>query len=136
MTELLFRDDAYARECTATVTAVNERGGIVLDRTVFYPTGGGQPGDAGSLSLEDGRRIAIATAVKGEIPDQVVHVPEAGQELPAAGSAVRVEIEWAARHRRMRIHTCLHLLSAVMPFLWISARDLLTIFFATRTALA
>ena len=116
MTELVFRDDAYAKRCAATVVAVDERGGIVLDRTVFYPTGGGQPGDSGALHLADGRVLRIATAVKGEAPDQVVHLPEEGQEPPAPGTAVTAEIDWERRYRLMRMHTCLHLLSAVLPF--------------------
>ena len=116
MTELVFRDDAYAKSCEATVIAVNERGGIVLDRTVFYPTGGGQPGDEGLLRLADGSEIAIATAVKGEHAEEVVHVPAEGQDLPEVGAAVTAAIDWARRHRLMRIHTCLHLLSAVLPY--------------------
>lgn len=116
MTELVFRDDAYARSCEATVVAVNERGGIVLDRTVFYPTGGGQPGDSGSLRLPDGTAIMIATAVKGDTADEIVHVPAEGQAAPAPGAAVVAELDWERRHRLMRMHTCLHLLSAVLPF--------------------
>jgi len=116
MTELVFRDDPYARSCEATVAAVNDRGGIILDRTVFYPTGGGQPGDSGNLRLADGSTVHIATAVKGDAADEVVHVPAEGQALPAAGTAVTAEIDWDRRHRHMRIHTCLHLLSAVLPY--------------------
>jgi misacylated tRNA(Ala) deacylase len=114
MTELLFRDDAYLRQCAATVTAV-DAAGIRLDRTVFYPQGGGQPGDTGSLRLADGRRIAIVDARKGDGPDEVVHVPEPGARLPAPGEAVVAEIDWQRRHRLMRMHTCLHLLCAVVP---------------------
>lgn len=116
MAELLFREDAYTRQCEATVTAINDRGGIVLDRTVFYPTGGGQPGDSGVLRLADGREIAIATAVKGDGPDDVVHVPAEGQDLPEPGTRVTAEINWERRHRHMRVHTCLHLLSAILPY--------------------
>jgi misacylated tRNA(Ala) deacylase len=116
MTEELFREDAYARSCEATVTSVNERGGIVLDRTVFYPTGGGQPGDCGVLRSGDGGEIEIATTVKGEAPGEIVHVPAEGQSLPDAGITVTAEIDWERRHRLMRIHTCLHLLSAVLPY--------------------
>lgn len=116
MTELLFRDDPYTKDCEATITAINDRGGIELDRTVFYPTGGGQPGDAGVLRLADGSEIAIATTVKGEGPDDVVHVPAEGQDLPAAGTAVTAAIDWDVRHRLMRIHTCLHLLSSVVEY--------------------
>lgn len=116
MTQALFREDAYVRDCEATVVAVNDRGGIVLDRTVFYPTGGGQPGDSGLLRLADGSEIAIATAVKGDGPDDVVHVPAEGENLPSPGTKVTAEIDWERRHRHMRIHTCLHLLSAVLPY--------------------
>ena len=116
MTELVFRDDPYARSCEAVVTAINDRGGIELDRTVFYPTGGGQPGDSGTFRLPDGSAITIATAVKGEGPDDVVHVPAEGQPLPEIGAALTAEIDWERRHRHMRIHTCLHLLSAVLPY--------------------
>jgi len=116
MTELLFRDDPYAKSCEATITAINERGGIELDRTVFYPTGGGQPGDTGSLRLADGGEITIATTVKGEGADDVVHVPAEGQNLPAVGTAVTASIDWDVRHRLMRIHTCLHLLSSVVEY--------------------
>lgn len=119
-TEPVFRDDAYARDCVATVVTVNDLGGIVLDRTVFYPTGGGQPGDSGVLRTGDGAEIRIATAVKGREedggPDVIVHVPEEGRNAPAPGSKVTAEIDWDRRHRLMRVHTCLHLLSAVLPY--------------------
>jgi misacylated tRNA(Ala) deacylase len=111
--QLLFREDAYARSCPAVVTAVDERG-IRLDRTVFYPMGGGQPGDVGVLRLADGSTIAIADTVKGVSPDEVVHVAAAGAIAPAVGTAVTAEIDWARRHRLMRMHSCLHLLCAVV----------------------
>ncbi|MCX7893239.1 MAG: alanyl-tRNA editing protein [Burkholderiales bacterium] len=114
MAELLFRDDAYARACDATVTAVDERG-IRLDRTVFSPLGGGQPGDSGSFRLPDGTALAIVDALRdGE--DDVVHVPAPGVALPAVGTRLRAEIDWERRHRHMRFHTCLHLLCAVVPY--------------------
>jgi len=117
MTELLFRDDAYLSSTPATVLAVTEQGGIVLDRTVFYATSGGQPGDSGRLILADGRAVKIATAVH---PDgdktAVVHVPAERQALPEPGAAVTAEIDWDRRHRLMRMHTALHLLSVVLPF--------------------
>jgi len=117
MTELLFRDDAYLSSTPATVLAVTEQGGIVLDRTVFYATSGGQPGDSGRLILANGRAVKIATAVH---PDgdktAVVHVPAEGQALPEPGAAVTAEIDWDRRHRLMRMHTALHLLSVVLPF--------------------
>jgi misacylated tRNA(Ala) deacylase len=117
--EPLFRSDPYARSCEAQIVAVNDRGGIVLDQTVFYPTGGGQPGDSGVLKFADGREIAIATTVKGDPEDganAIVHVPAEGSTAPAAGNRVTAEIDWQRRHRLMRVHTCLHLLSAVLPY--------------------
>lgn len=114
MTELLFRDDAYLRSCAARVVAVDE-GGIRLDRTVFYPTGGGQPGDSGVLRLGSGTTVAIANTTKGASADEVVHVPAPGAVLPPVGAEVTAEIDWDRRHRLMRMHTCLHLLCAVVP---------------------
>ncbi len=114
MTELVFRDDAYARSCPARVVATDARG-IRLDRTVFYPTGGGQPGDSGALRLASGEAIAIIDTVKGEGPDDVIHVPAPGAALPEPGAEVTAEIDWQRRHRLMRMHTCLHLLCAVVP---------------------
>jgi misacylated tRNA(Ala) deacylase len=114
MTELIFRDDAYLTSCTARVTAVDERG-IRLDRTLFYPTGGGQPGDTGVLRLADGATIAIIDTVKGAAADEIIHVPAPGAALPEQGTEVTAEIDWQRRHRLMRMHTCLHLLCAVVP---------------------
>src|SRR5436305_12541006 len=110
---LIFRDDAYARSCPAVVTAVDERG-IRLDNTVFYPTGGGQPGDIGVLRRAGGD-IAIVDTIKGAAPDEVIHVPAPGSAPPAIGESVTAELDWARRHRLMRMHTCLHLLCAVVP---------------------
>lgn len=114
MTEELFRDDAYLRRCEAIVTAVDESG-IRLDRTVFYPMGGGQPGDIGSLRRVDGSTITIADTRKGAAPGEILHLPAPGQSLPAVGEKVTAEIDWERRHRHMRMHTCLHLLCAVVP---------------------
>lgn len=116
-TELLFRQDAYLAETPATVQAVTERGGIILDRTVFYATGGGQPGDAGALRRADGGPIAIGTAIYD--PDdrsRVLHVPLDGQPLPQPGEPVTAALDWERRLKRMRIHTALHLLSVVLPY--------------------
>jgi misacylated tRNA(Ala) deacylase len=113
MADLIFRDDAYTRSCEATVTAVDERG-IRLDRTVFYATGGGQPGDTGVLRRADGSTVPVADTVKGAAPDEVVHVPAQGAALPAPGEKVTAEIDWERRHRLMRMHTCLHLVCAVV----------------------
>jgi misacylated tRNA(Ala) deacylase len=114
MTEMLFRDNAYLTEAEATVLAVNDRGGIVLDRSIFYPTGGGQPGDNGALVLDD-REIAIATAVKGDAPDEIVLVPAEGETPPEVGATVTQRLDWETRNRYMRVHTALHLLSVVIP---------------------
>jgi misacylated tRNA(Ala) deacylase len=116
-TELLFRDNAYLAETTATVEAVNDRGGIILDRTVFYATGGGQPGDAGGLRRADGSTIAIGTAIYDpEDKSRVIHVPLEGQSLPQPGESVTAVLDWERRLKRMRIHTALHLLSVVLSY--------------------
>jgi misacylated tRNA(Ala) deacylase len=114
MTELLFREDGYRRCCAARVTGADGRG-IRLDRTVFYPAGGGQPGDSGVLRLASGGEIPILDTVKGETPDAVVHVPAPGAAMPAPGTEVTAEIDWERRHRLMRMHTCLHLLCSIVP---------------------
>lgn len=110
MGTLLFRDDAYQKSCDATVVAINERGGIVLDRTIFYATAGGQPGDRGTIN-----GITIATTVYDETKN-VVHVPAEGQTLPAIGDVVTAELDWTNRYRIMRCHTLMHLLCASVPF--------------------
>ncbi len=114
MTEQLFRDDAYLQSTEAVVTAVGADG-IELDRTVFYPMGGGQPGDSGSLQRADGTAVAIADTRKGPGADQILHVPAADQALPAVGERVVAAIDWPRRHRHMSMHTSLHLLCAVVP---------------------
>jgi misacylated tRNA(Ala) deacylase len=114
MTELLFRDDGYLRSCNTRVIEVDGRG-IRLDRTVFYPMGGGQPGDAGALRLPSGQSITIVDTVKGSLPDEVIHIPEPGSSLPEPGSELVAEIDWDRRYRLMRMHTCLHLLCSIVP---------------------
>ncbi len=113
MTEPLFRSDAYIAEASATVAAHTAEGGIVLDRSVFYPTGGGQPGDSGYITWH-GNSMQIATTVKGS-DAAIVLVPAAPQALPPVGSAIEQRIDWPRRHRLMRMHTALHLLSVVIP---------------------
>jgi misacylated tRNA(Ala) deacylase len=107
----LFQDDAYLRECDARIVAVQESG-VVLDRTVFYPLGGGQPGDTGILNLSDGREIVVADTRRDRASGEIVHYCDASSL--DSGDAVRAAIDWHARHRYMRVHTCLHLLSAVI----------------------
>lgn len=113
MTALLFREDPYLREAPARVTGHTPEGGIVLDRSVFYPTGGGQPGDSGLL-VWDGIEMPIATTVKGE-GGAVVLVPAEPMPLPGTGTHVMQYLDWERRHRHMRVHTALHLLSVVVP---------------------
>ena len=113
MTEEIFRDDAYARTCEATVTAV-DGDGIRLDRTVFYSTGGGQPGDTGELKTVDGRSVAITDTRKHPQTGEHLHVPADGALDLRPGETVSAEIDWQRRHRHMRMHTCLHLLCAVV----------------------
>jgi misacylated tRNA(Ala) deacylase len=115
--EQIFREDAYERSCEATVMAADENG-IRLDRTVFYPMGGGQPGDRGRLRLaasDGGGEVAIVDTRKGEEREEVLHIAQEGAALPAPGSRVTAEIDWERRYRLMRMHTCLHLLCAVIP---------------------
>jgi misacylated tRNA(Ala) deacylase len=112
-TELLFRDDAYLAGCEATVERINERGGIILDRTVFYATAGGQPGDKGLLK-QGSASVPIATTVYDEIKT-VVHVPAAPVEL-SPGAKVALTLDWDLRYRNMRAHTLMHLLCANVPY--------------------
>jgi misacylated tRNA(Ala) deacylase len=116
-TVLLFRDDAYLQSCPATVLAVDSTGGVGvrLDQTPFYPMGGGQPGDRGTLTTADGSVFRVVDTRKGDGPDSVVHILEEGATPPAPGVAVTATIDWDYRHRLMRMHTCLHLLCAVVP---------------------
>lgn len=115
-TEALFRDDAYLTTAEATVVAINERGGIILDRTIFYATSGGQPGDTGTLERADGSRIAIAATITGETKDEIIHVPAPEQPVPEIGKRVKLAIDWERRHLLMRMHAACHLLTVVCPF--------------------
>lgn len=112
MTEALWRADAYLERCEATVLA-SDAGGVILDRTVFYPTGGGQPGDAGRL-VWDGGACVVATAAKGE-GGAILHVPAEGETPPPVGARVAATIDGALRGGFRRVHTALHLLSVVIP---------------------
>jgi misacylated tRNA(Ala) deacylase len=112
MTELLFREDAYLKTASARVLAVHPHG-IELDRTIFYPMGGGQIGDTGGLVRANGERIAIADTRKGEM-DTVLHVPLPGAVQPDIGETLTLEIDWARRYSLMRLHTALHVMSCVV----------------------
>jgi len=123
MTQELFRADAYLKDCTATVVAIDEQG-IVLDRTVFYPLGGGQAGDSGVLALADGSQLAIADTRKGKDAEGrpcalICHQPASGQEellaRVKAGDAVTARVDWDRRHKLMRFHTSTHLLCNLVP---------------------
>ena len=114
ITEPLFQQDAYLRACDAIVAEAGEAG-VVLDRTVFYPLGGGQPGDTGVLRAADGREWRVADTRKGE-GGRIVHVLEAGVAPPAPGTAVEARLDWDRRHAHMRMHTCLHLLGSVLRY--------------------
>ena len=111
--EPLFRNDAYVRTCRATVVEAGPEG-IRLDRSVFYPTGGGQPGDTGTLHTADGVTLAVIDAVKGTTPDDVLHRIAEGGALPPPGTEVEAAIDWERRYRHMRMHTALHLICAVV----------------------
>jgi misacylated tRNA(Ala) deacylase len=113
--ENIFRDDAYAESCDAVVL-VRSDAGIELDRTVFYPTGGGQPGDCGVLIAEDGTEVTIAEARKGPNADQIIHIPAEDAPVLAIGAKVTARIDWQRRHRFMRMHTCMHILSSIVPY--------------------
>lgn len=113
MTEELFREDGYLQECDATVINVDEAG-VVLDRTVFYAQGGGQPGDTGFMTLADGSRVDIIDTQKVE--KGILHVLAQGSAQPEEGDRVSVKINWERRHRLMRMHSCMHLLCSIIPF--------------------
>ncbi len=116
-TECLFREDSYLKECAARVVALTQQGGIVLDRTVFYATSGGQPGDTGMLTASNGAQVPIATAVYTDADKtEIAHVPADGAPALRVGDTVTAAIDWDKRHARMRMHTALHLLSAALPY--------------------
>ena len=114
MTEMLFRDDPYLAEARSRVLAHTPEGGVVLDQTIFYPTGGGQPGDSGRLEWDGGAAV-IETTVKGAVQGEIVLVPAEGAALPPVGAEVVQHLDWDRRHGHMRMHTALHLLSVVIP---------------------
>jgi misacylated tRNA(Ala) deacylase len=117
-TDCLFREDSYLKECAALVVALTEAGGIVLDRTVFYAASGGQPADRGMLTTATGDAIPIVNASYTD-PEktEIAHVPAATTGVQfKIGEPVHAAIDWDLRYARMRMHTALHLLSAVLPY--------------------
>jgi misacylated tRNA(Ala) deacylase len=116
-TECLFRENSYLQDCDAFVVAIEPNGGIVLDRTVFYAASGGQPADRGTLTAPSGTVISIANVVFTD-PGKttIAHVPAPDSPAVAIGDKVKATIDWPLRHARMRMHTALHLLSAVLPY--------------------
>jgi misacylated tRNA(Ala) deacylase len=115
-TDCLFREDAYLTSTPATVVGISEKGGLIVDRTCFYATSGGQPGDSGVLVTSAGE-FSLATAVYNDpLKTEIAHVPAEGVALPQVGDHVTLKIDWGPRYRRMRMHTALHLLSAALPY--------------------
>lgn len=122
-TQALFRRDAYLTHCEARIREITDTG-VLLDRTVFYPLGGGQAGDSGWLVLADGTRLRIADARKAPIegagPDDVLHIVAEEQRERLAqlevGQPLQAEIDWERRHRHMRLHTASHLMCAILPY--------------------
>ena len=115
-TDCLFREDAYRQDCGATVLDVSD-GGVILDRTVFYATSGGQPADTGALIANGGANLAVTGAAYTDAAKTLIaHILEAGAPRPSVGEPVTARIDWDRRYARMRMHTALHLLSAVLPY--------------------
>ena len=116
-TDCLFRENAYLKECDARVVGLTEQGGIVLDRTVFYAASGGQPGDSGRLLTADGLQVPIVAAVYTDTAkSEIAHALAPGSPALKIGDTVTAAIDWDKRYARMRMHTALHLLSAVLPY--------------------
>lgn len=116
LTEAVFREDAYASRLDAKIVGINDDGAIILDRTIFYATSGGQPGDTGEIVRGDGSRIAISGTVTGETKDEILHIPAPGSSTLEIGETVTLSIDWPRRLKLMRMHTACHLLSVVCPF--------------------
>lgn len=117
MTEFVFREDSYVRSLPTLVTAITPEGGIVLDRTIFYATSGGQPGDTGKLERADGSFITIAGSIHpGGDKAAIVQLPAEGQPQLQPGEEVIAHLDWDRRHKLMRMHTALHLVTVVLPY--------------------
>jgi misacylated tRNA(Ala) deacylase len=116
-TDCLFREDSYLKDCEAKVLAIAPDGGVVLDRTIFYAASGGQPADRGTLVSASGTPCTVANVVFVDAgKTEIAHVPVPGSPGFAVGDTVVAAIDWPVRHARMRMHTALHLLSAILPY--------------------
>jgi len=113
MTTELFRQDGYLKSCNARVTAVKENG-FATDQTVFYPMGGGQPGDTGLYRSSNGNIVPIIDTCKDRDSGLHLHIIESGDRIPQVGEQLSLEIDWQRRHRLMRMHSCLHMLCATL----------------------
>jgi len=113
MTEALFRSDAYTSSCHSVIVAIHENA-VELEQTVFYPVGGGQPGDRGTLTLEDGRVLEVIDTKRHD-NGGILHILSAAPPTDAEGSSVEASLDWDRRYRLMRVHTCLHLLCSIIP---------------------
>lgn len=116
MTEALYLENPYLELAEATVTAVGTDGGLYVDRSIFYPQGGGQPGDNGSVEWGTGFKTNIKNAVYSSDRSSIVLISESGQDLPQLGQTIIQHVDWARRHALMRMHTAMHLLSVVLPY--------------------
>jgi misacylated tRNA(Ala) deacylase len=116
VTEAVFREDAYRKTDEAKVVAVNDRGGIILDRTIFYATSGGQPGDTGFLERADGSKIGVEATITGENKEEIIHLPVAGAPVAEIGETLGLSIDWPRRLKLMRMHTACHLLTVICPY--------------------
>jgi misacylated tRNA(Ala) deacylase len=121
MTTPLFTEDAYRRDCTARVIAVDERS-VVLDRTVLYARSGGQPGDTGTLRWDGGEAV-VAEAIKGE-NGAIIHTLAPGAAPPPVGAEVAATLDWERRHRHMRMHTTMHLLCVLFPGIYATGNQI------------
>lgn len=115
-TEALFRDDAYLAETEGKVVGINERGGIILDRTIFYATSGGQPGDTGTLTRSDGSVVPVSATVNGETKNEIIHIPAENAPSVSIGETLSQKIDWDRRVKLMRMHAACHLLTVVCPY--------------------
>lgn len=116
-TNLQFRDEWHTQKTLSSALAVTERGAIIVDRTIFYPTGGGQPGDSGTIICTDGTIVPITTTVWNNPEKTIVaHIPAEGARLPSPGETIELVLDWPLRYARMRMHTALHLLSVALPY--------------------